>query len=237
MIAGVCFNNAVSLPLLLVASLGSTGGLDHLVDLTPGDTIQSAMSRARSYILINALASNILRFAFGPILLKSAKSNSPSDNQLEDGEVPTHSDERTPLLSTSSKDDENDLSSKITVHPYHAHYEEQAGSRLRRAFAWVPGVFNPPLIGGFLAILFGAVPFLRHLIFDHRGPFYGSFTQSLEQTGVCYTALQMIALGAKLALKKGGKASIWAYLYLFIWRFAIMPAIASLSLCFFDFCS
>ncbi|KAL7423975.1 hypothetical protein Q5752_001560 [Cryptotrichosporon argae] len=53
------FNNATSLPLLLLNSLGSMGTLDPL--LGKGESLDAALSRGRVYLLINALVCNLTR--------------------------------------------------------------------------------------------------------------------------------------------------------------------------------
>jgi len=51
------FNNATSLPLLLVNSLALHGALDDLVGKS--ESVDIITRRARNYILINALISNL----------------------------------------------------------------------------------------------------------------------------------------------------------------------------------
>jgi hypothetical protein len=51
------FNNVTSLPLLMFSSLSSQGALDDLVG--KGETVDSLLRRARSYILVHALVCNL----------------------------------------------------------------------------------------------------------------------------------------------------------------------------------
>jgi hypothetical protein len=61
----IAFNNTTSLPLLLVQSLAATRLLDTL------DESGTAVARAKSYFLVNAMVGNCLTFALGMTLLKS----------------------------------------------------------------------------------------------------------------------------------------------------------------------
>lgn len=53
------FNNATSLPLLLLTSLSTVGTLSQLV--LPGDSLQGVLERGKVYVLINALVCNLTR--------------------------------------------------------------------------------------------------------------------------------------------------------------------------------
>ena len=69
----LCFNNTTSLPLLLIESLATTGILERLIT-GENDSQDAAVTRARSYFLVNAVVSNSLTFALGPKLLDGQQS-------------------------------------------------------------------------------------------------------------------------------------------------------------------
>lgn len=64
----ISFNNTTALPLLLIESLASTGILDDLL-ASDTDSVSSALVRAKSYFLVNAMIGDALTFALGPKLL------------------------------------------------------------------------------------------------------------------------------------------------------------------------
>lgn len=82
----VCFNNTLSLPLLLIQSLNSTGMLDKLL-MSDADTTSDALTRAKSYFLVCAVVGNCLAFAIGPKLLdgdESSEEDEGKDKQSSD---------------------------------------------------------------------------------------------------------------------------------------------------------
>lgn len=67
---------------------------------------------------------------------------------------------------------------------------------------------------------------LRRTFFEEGGALNASLTQSIKTLGKLYTGLQMFVLGGKLVQKKGGKAKKLPLLYLFLFRFILVPAIS-----------
>lgn len=43
------YNNAISLPLLLIKALAVTGGLDEILDILPNDTAKTAVARGKIF--------------------------------------------------------------------------------------------------------------------------------------------------------------------------------------------
>lgn len=78
----VSFNNTTALPLLLIESLGSTGILDELL-ASDTDTVSSALLRAKSYVLVNAMVGDALTFALGPKLLDGEEIPKKKEDQNE----------------------------------------------------------------------------------------------------------------------------------------------------------
>ena len=76
----ISFNNTTALPLLLIESLASTGILDTLL-MSEADSVESALNRAKSYFLINAMIGDGLTFALGPKLLDGEET---SEQQKDD---------------------------------------------------------------------------------------------------------------------------------------------------------
>ncbi|KAJ7147494.1 membrane transport protein-domain-containing protein [Mycena crocata] len=200
------FNNVTSLPLLLISALAATGGLDPLV--TPDRTLQNVLSTGRVYILINALVGNLMRFALGPYLMKERElkvwSNDLSETQ-------------SPEVGYIALPDED----QTTVPPRNS---SKAFVRFRSAKDWAVRAINPPLRGGILAVCFGLIPWFHRELF---GPgILSPISDSINNVGKLFSALQMLVLGAHLYSKKGSKVNPLLLAWLFTYRFVIAPAIS-----------
>ncbi|KAK4686566.1 hypothetical protein P7C73_g3558, partial [Tremellales sp. Uapishka_1] len=104
--------------------------------------------------------------------------------------------------------------------------EARQGWRLAKvAQKAVSGFMNPPMIGGLAAIIAGVIPFLHKWLFAENA-WLSPFSQSIENLGALYAVLQTFVLGAHLKSKKGSKPPLWPLLYLFTYRFFIMPLIS-----------
>ena len=77
----ISFNNTTALPLLLIESLASTGILDTLLN-SDTDNVSSALMRAKSYFLVNAMIGDALTFALGPKLLDGEEAPTESKDDL-----------------------------------------------------------------------------------------------------------------------------------------------------------
>jgi len=82
----VSFKNTTALPLLLIDTLGSIGILDELLASDTG-TVSSALLRAKSYFLVNAMIGDALTFALGPKLLdgEEVPAKKEEDRNKPDG--------------------------------------------------------------------------------------------------------------------------------------------------------
>ncbi|KAJ7069851.1 hypothetical protein C8F01DRAFT_531628 [Mycena amicta] len=202
------FNNVTSLPLLLLGALATTGGLDPLV--TPERTLQDVLRSGRVHILINALVGNLARFAWGPYLMKVSEpevwlrsygDGAETEDLLRDGgriSLP-EDDARMPL-------------------------RIQAGSYLGRTVDTVRRAMNPPLIGGLLAVTFGLIPWFHTELFG--AGMLSPVSDSINNIGKLFSALQMLVLGANLYSKKGSSVHPLVMAWLFTYRFVVAPAIS-----------
>ncbi|KAL7423976.1 hypothetical protein Q5752_001561 [Cryptotrichosporon argae] len=124
------------------------------------------------------------------------------------------------------------------VEPYGASVEDtpllrRAGEQARRGWwylGWarrgVAGFLNPPMAGGLLAVVAGVIPFTHSSLFD-EGAWASPFSQSIQNLGKLYAVLQMFVLGAHLQSKKGSRPPIPPLVYLFVFRFLVMPVIST----------
>ncbi|KAI5450380.1 hypothetical protein NCC49_003162 [Naganishia albida] len=236
------FNNATSLPLLLLESLGNTGTLKQL--MRDGESIDEVLNRGRVYLLINALVCNLTRFAFGPYLLQQdSESNlnwsflefsnpaqklkelkdqlpSPEDlnpfNTAEEGDYPN-------VAPYSSSSDNNETQPLLTKQRA-KRVSNNIGSKLKAAWETVSEYLNPPMMGGGVAVILGLIPFMRHALFDNTG-FLSPIAESVKNLGKLYTVLQMFVLGAHLYSKQGGRPAVLPMIYLLVVRFVVMTAL------------
>jgi len=79
-IPAICFNNTTALPLLLIQSLETAGILADLT-IDGSDTSSAALSRAKSYFLVNSMIGNSLTFAVGPKLLDDEEAPDKEEEQ------------------------------------------------------------------------------------------------------------------------------------------------------------
>lgn len=84
----ISFNNTTALPLLLIESLSSTGILDDLL-ASETDTVSSALMRAKSYFLVNAMIGDALTFALGPKLLDGEEVPAKEADQNKNDRPPS----------------------------------------------------------------------------------------------------------------------------------------------------
>ncbi|CAE7104192.1 unnamed protein product [Rhizoctonia solani] len=213
-VAAFIFNNATSLPLLLINSLEKTGTIRIIIGKN-GGSVADAVTRGRTYLLIAALVGNLGRFAFGPDIMGPKQNNDsdfPGDLSATFPRVSEES-ETTPLLSTAR------------IHNATSRAWPTIKKTAKRAWAWTADVLNPPLLAAIVAISFGVIPPLHHAFFKKGEPLNATLTQSVDYLGKLYTALQMFVLGSKLRSKAGDKLPILPTSILFVHRFMVMPAI------------
>ncbi|CAE6535843.1 unnamed protein product [Rhizoctonia solani] len=213
-VAAFIFNNATSLPLLLLNSLEKTGTIRIIIG-KHGGSVVDAVARGRTYLLIAALVGNMGRFALGPDIMGHKQDNDsgfPSGLSTTFRPVATGS-ETTPLLSTAR------------IHNTASQAWPTIKDIAKRTWIWIRGALNPPLIAAIVAVTFGLISPLHHAFFNKGQPLGATVTQSIDYLGKLYTALQMFVLGSKLRSKPGNKLPILSTTILFIHRFIVMPAI------------
>ncbi|ORY23035.1 endoplasmic reticulum protein [Naematelia encephala] len=229
------FNNATSLPLLLLKALGANGTLDSLSD---GD-LDKVLSRGRVYLLINTLVCNLARFSFGPYLMKGEEQTANLHYTLAHSESPYVPTKVAEAVQDATRLPAQELpTSYPNIDLYPAEAESAPLLHKAKVEGWrswlvikfikssVRGFLNPPTVGGLLAIIAGLIPFVRHTLFS-KSSALGPLSQSLSNLGDLYTVLQMFVLGAHLQSKRGSRPPFWPLFYLFTFRFAIMPIIST----------
>ncbi|KAL9051531.1 MAG: hypothetical protein Q9162_005960 [Coniocarpon cinnabarinum] len=73
----ITFNNSISMPLLLLEALGHTNILNPLLE-AGGDELPEALSRAKSFFLVNSMIADSLTFGIGARLLGTSDSRRES---------------------------------------------------------------------------------------------------------------------------------------------------------------
>ncbi|SGZ32153.1 BQ5605_C043g12095 [Microbotryum silenes-dioicae] len=204
-------SQVTSLPLLLLHALLQTRALDSLV--RPGEPLFLVLSRGRVYILINALVGNLTRFAFGPYLLRG-------DPKVE-GQIRLPSDHHPGAFPiTRSTGDEERAPPPVWTRVTH-----RLGKSLRKASTALTGFLNSPLLGVVAACFFGLISWFHHHLFD-KGGWLTPLSDTINNVGNLYTVLQMFILGGHLYSKQGSKTSYLALVWLFSFRFLVMPGIS-----------
>ncbi|KAJ7794164.1 auxin efflux carrier [Mycena olivaceomarginata] len=207
------FNNVTSLPLLLINALAATGGLDPLV--TGDRTLESALKIGRVYILINALVGNLARFAVGPYLMKvqppKVRIRSHREDTEEDSLLPESGNIALPIEEPAPESRRRRKQVKIIANA-------------RRIKDWIVSAMNPPLVGGILAVCFGLIPWF-HTEFFGAGVL-SPISDSINNVGKLFSALQMMILGAHLYSKKGSAVLPLHLAWLFTYRFILAPALS-----------
>lgn len=180
----------------------------------PDDTVRSALSRGKSYILINSLIGNIYRFAFGPSMMIKSSSKVKSSTFVRSTGTNSETD---PLLA----------SHRLSISTFNG-LVNTVKQKLRKSYKFVLELMNPPLGGGLLAIILGIIPGISWLLYSKNSFFYVTITQSVETIGALYTALQLFVLGSKLYSRSGNTVPVKPLIFVFVSRFIIIP-IASIG--------
>lgn len=244
----LAFNNTTSLPLLLIQSLETAGILDSI--LLGGDSTSSAVSRAESYFLINAMVSNSLTFAFGPRLLRPGDEDAANDKENEDQEIEEDGNEQNGD-SQSAQQELIDEESSLLPHRVvrRANRAERTGSKKWAKYweqlpPWAQETLdilysfvNAPLIGAIIGAIVGLAPPLHRLFFnssDEGGYFNAWLTTSIKNIGDLFASTQIIVVGVKLSLslrkmKRGeesGNMSWTSFGFITVVRFLLWPLIS-----------
>ncbi|WWD15944.1 hypothetical protein CI109_100368 [Kwoniella shandongensis] len=148
---------ATSLPLLLLTSLGKNGTLAPLVGK---DDLDQVLSRGKVYLLINALVCNLTRFTFGPrhpLDISHPWSYSESPHAMKKALT-------TPTYPESDPPQESDpLLGQVKEGGRRGWKVLQIVKKRLAAF------MNPPMYGGLAAVVAGLIPFLHRWLFSKKG--------------------------------------------------------------------
>lgn len=139
----ISFNNTTALPLLLIESLSSTGILDGLL-ASDTDTTAAALTRAKSYFLVNAIIGDSLTFAMGPKLLDGEEA--PKKKEGEEQEDPHTNDPASGTLFPQNTQDSTEQSNGHTE-PNPQDEEAQQNGEPHEQTSLLPG----PVVRGRLA--------------------------------------------------------------------------------------
>lgn len=208
----IAFNNTTSLPLLLIKSLNTTGILESI--LLDGDSASSALERAESYFLINAMVSNSLTFALGPRLLRPSDEDAPDegdDDQNSEGEEDGGENGEMERGPDGLIDEETTLLPNRVA--CHTNVMERRGYRkierwLEKLPPWAQDLVqflyqfaNAPLLGSIGGAIIGLTPPLHRLFFnksDEGGYLNAWLTSAIKNIGDLFPSLQIIVVGVKL---------------------------------------
>ena len=236
----ITLNNTTSLPLLLVQALDATGLLDTL------DSSGGAVTRAKSYFLVNSMIGNSLTFALGPKLLNPGEEDYPEedddknddedmDHRIEDQEQEAErASEETSLLPNGVVRAET--SAEYAAYKKGKHYWKRLPEPVRTVLDFLYAFVNPPVIGAGLGVLIGLVPALHRLFFNRQedgGYLNAWLTSALQNVGDLFAALQVVVTGVKLSqsllrMKKGesnGTVPWVPFTLITVIRFFVWPAI------------
>jgi predicted permease len=210
------FNNTISFPLLLIQSLESTGVLDNLL-WNDTDTVSAAVTRAKSYFLLNAMIADSLTFGLGPRLLESPHHEDAPDKQED--KLPDNASAETIARHNEQLDEEAAETTEETsllpnkvVGPSvkfsrrlsrHAEYLwEKLPAWLQNMLSAVWSFVSPPLVGACIGLFIGLIPQLKTAFFadtEQGGIFNAWLTKSVENIGNLFTSLQVVVVGVKLS--------------------------------------
>lgn len=211
----ITFNNVISFPLLLTQALQATGALDSIL-WGSSDSPSDAVTRARSYFLVNAMIADSLTFGIGHKLLGGPsnedapdKKDESKDDQSEetviedqngqDFEEQARATEETSLL--PNKVVRFDVSIQRKLARFGKEIWDKLPSFVQTVLAEASGFVSPPLVGAIGGVIVGLVPVLQTAFF--KDTFEGGYlnawlTKSIENIGELFTALQVVVVGVKL---------------------------------------
>ncbi|EPQ54205.1 hypothetical protein GLOTRDRAFT_44443 [Gloeophyllum trabeum ATCC 11539] len=238
--------NANALPLLLLHSLENTGVLDSLKK--EGESVSTTLDRAKSIVLLNSIIQQMVTFGLGPMVFRIDKARAKKDGGDDDPEglrpgrqphgYPTVQDrEHVGLLHDYDGDDQDADDYTGPLHRLEDVPNMELYSRLpprmRKAVDAVSkplnkvlAVFNPPLIGGIVALIIGITPPLHEAFLSKDGIFYNTLTEAVSNLGQLFVTLQMFVLGAQLATVKSANPGVKSTLWVLLIRYGFMPAVS-----------
>ncbi|KAI9723184.1 MAG: hypothetical protein M1828_004287 [Chrysothrix sp. TS-e1954] len=231
----IAFNNTTALPLLLIQSLESAGILQSILS-GPDDTTASAVSRGATYLLVNSVVSNCITFAVGPQLLNAHEEDAPQEQkEKEDDEQEANGHSQEDLEQNGEPEESNEQTSLLPdAIDHHRKRTQQKGYKhglrfwnqlprwLQKTLDFLFQFINAPVIGTVIGLIIGLVPPLQKAFFKpgNEGGFLNAWlTNSLQNIGSLFAALQTITVGVKLtkalkAMKSGEGEGSGAYPWL-----------------------
>lgn len=204
----VCFNNTVSLPLVLIQALDATGILSRLVT-SDDDSTSDAILRAKSYFLVCSMVGNSLTFALGPKLLdgEEAPDKEEEEQKKDNGSQARHEseedmeeghgngggdedavDEQTSLLPDAFNRRAHHV--RVTTRRRADKVWEKLPSWLQTVLHYVHAFLVAPMIGAIVGAIIGLSPPLRTIFFNgtNEGGFFSAWlTSSVKNVGGKYT--------------------------------------------------
>lgn len=197
------FNNTSSLPLLLLQSFDSVGGLRLI--LREDQSTSDAIERAQSYFLVCAVVSKTIAYVVGPRMLHNGANTGDDLGSNEEQHPAQCEDER--LTETTSLLPERAQNAKQAVRVRVCSWTKWLISLFpsqMREELMVP--FGDPFAGvaigcTLLGALLGLVPALHRVFFfrDENGGYLEAWlTQSVRNIGRLFTTLQIFLVGCKL---------------------------------------
>ncbi|EXJ93616.1 hypothetical protein A1O1_02008 [Capronia coronata CBS 617.96] len=227
----ISFNNAISMPLLLLRSLEVTGVLKPLTG--DGESPADAVDRAESYFLVFAMVANGIVFAVGDNLL-GKKDKDQDDQEGGPGQEDEDPTENTSLLPDVAVRNRQNL--QVKAQNRINEYNDKLPSWAQKAFHYAYKFCNGPLLGAVLGFVVGLVPWLHKVFFNETqdgGYFNAWLTSSLKNIGDLFVVLQVVIVGVQLAtslrkLKQGEESGPvpWVpMVFILAARYLIWPAI------------
>ncbi|OCH86382.1 hypothetical protein OBBRIDRAFT_761455 [Obba rivulosa] len=228
--------NTTALPLLLLQALASTGVLDALGD---GEDAGTTLRRAKAMILLNVIVQQTFTFQTAPAILKrddGRKKDAEDGNRLRTGPGRTspivQDHEHVGLLHDhDGMEDDEQIDYHDALNPIEdtpdLHWPLCLGP-LEKPVKAIYSYMSPPLIGAIIALFLGMIPPLNSLFFSPDGALYASITQSIENLGELFVALQAFTVGAELANVPSIRPGIVPMVFVLAVRFVVMPALSFL---------
>ncbi|KAI0341980.1 hypothetical protein BDW22DRAFT_1358095 [Trametopsis cervina] len=236
--------NTSALPLLLLQSLETTGVLKSLA--APGADTAKVLARAKSYILLNVVVQQTITFQLAPSVLRMDDGKHADEEQGPATLAPVP---RKPSGSLDPGVQDEEHVGLLADHDGHSYGTSQASdfpsalapiadqpdihwpqriqfleSPLKRIYASM----SPPLIAAIIALILGLIPALNYAFFDKDSALYSTLTQSVENLGELFVALQMFTVGAQLALVPEVRPEYAGTTYAMLVRFLVMPGLSLL---------
>lgn len=183
------------------------------------DSVSAAVTRAKSYFLVNAMIADSLTFGLGTRLLGNPSNEEAPDKKKEEGGGEGDDEEEGTVHDGNGVDEEEARATEETsLLPKRAvrmglDYKQKSLRLGRQTWAKMPGWLQStlsflgslvcaPLIGAMVGLFVALVPGLQTAFFGEtsEGGFLNAWlTKSIENIGELFTALQVVVVGVKLS--------------------------------------